>query len=145
MTIAKAIDWIIEQDKCSRREATRRLIAALADISDNVTTGWRWEDQRSGMFAVMDSRSDYPSLDREYWQGKAPIQRGRVFDRWTNRWRVLLIPKQSIFQYWPESSGASAAKAGKQLRSRRQKAAADRTPAKTSTKLSIGSCSADAG
>jgi hypothetical protein len=47
--------------KC-RREAKRQLIAALADTADNAITGWRWQDQRSGMTAVMDSRSDYPSL-----------------------------------------------------------------------------------
>jgi hypothetical protein len=114
MTIAKAISWISKQDKCNRREATRRIIPLLADMADNRIPGWRWEDQRSGMTAVLDSRPDYPDLDRQYWQEKAPIRRGKVFDRWTNRWRALLVPKQRIFQYWSEPSAASAgSKSGK--------------------------------
>jgi hypothetical protein len=108
ITLAKAIDWISKQDKYNRREATRRIIPVLADMADNSIPGWRWEDQRSGMYAVLDSRPDYPNLDRQYWQGKAPIRRGKVFDRWTKRWRTLLIPRQIIFQLWSEPSVASA-------------------------------------
>lgn len=124
MTLAKAIDWISKQDKCNRREATRRIIPLLADMADNGIPGWRWEDRRSGMTAVLDSRPDIPSLDRQYWQGKAPIRRGRVFDRWTNRLRVLLVPKQIIFQYWPEpsaaSTGSESGKAGPTTKAKRR-------------------------
>jgi hypothetical protein len=85
MTLSEAIDWIGEQGKCNWREATRRITALLADMTDNSTPGWRWEDQRRGMYAVLDSRPDYPDLDRQLWQEKAPIRRGKVFDRWTKQ------------------------------------------------------------
>jgi hypothetical protein len=107
MTFAEAIDCISKQEKCSPSEATRQMRTALAD---NEITGLCWEDQRSGMTAVLDSRPDYPPTDREFWQGEAsiPDDAGRVFDRWTNRRRTLLVPKQSIFQIWPEPSNPSA-------------------------------------
>jgi hypothetical protein len=107
MTFAEAIDWISKQEKCNWSEAIRQIRTALADKE---ITGLCWEDQRSGMTAVLDSRPDYPPTDREFWQGEAsvPDDEGRVFDRWTNRWRTLLVPKENIFQIWSETSAASA-------------------------------------
>jgi hypothetical protein len=102
MTLAEAIDWISK-----RGEATRQMRLALAD---KAITGLCWEDQRSGMTAVMDSRPDYPPTDREFWQEEAslPDEKGRIFDPHTKRRRTLLIPKQDIFQIWPEPTAASA-------------------------------------
>jgi hypothetical protein len=112
MTFAEAIHWISKQEKCRRSEATRQIRAALAD---KAITGLCWEDQRSGMTAVRDFRPDYPPTDREFWQGEAsiPDEKGRIFDRWTERWRTLLIPKDIIFQLWPKSGPRTKAKGGR--------------------------------
>jgi hypothetical protein len=91
MTLAEAIDWISKQSNCSRRAATLRIRAALAQ---DAIGPLRWED---GLM-------DYPPVDSQFWLVEARIQRGRVFDPSVKRWRTLLIGKQSIFQIWPKPS-----------------------------------------
>ena len=104
MTLAKAVDWISQRDKCSRREATLQIRAALADNAISM----RWEDRLKYIV------EDYPPVERRFWQREARIRRGRVFDPWAKQWRTLLILKHSILQHWPEPPDlASAAKGGR--------------------------------
>jgi hypothetical protein len=98
MTLAEAINRISKQDNCTWDEAKDQIRAVLAD---NAIGPLRWEDERP-------TAASTAPVDPDFWE-KADIRRdGKVFDPWTKRWRTLLIPKQSIFQIWPEQTAASA-------------------------------------
>ena len=108
MTLAEAVDWISQHDKCSRREATRQIRAALAD---NAIGPLRWEDQRPQLPLEENyAAGDYPPLGRQFWQVEARIRRARIFDPYQKRWRVLLMSTHSVSSLWPAAGRHDANK-----------------------------------
>ena len=114
MTLADTINRISKQDNCSWDEAKDQIRAALAD---NAIAPLRWEDEPPTAVSTA-------PVDRDFWE-KADIRRdGRVFDPWTNQWRMLLVLKHSIFKHWPKpsvaSAGSESGKAGPTTKAKRR-------------------------
>ena len=93
----------MKHDSCDRDSALKQLRKALGDRKLRIK--WDKELLRLSPYILYAHR---PPEGTTFWQQARIDDDDKVLDPETENWRTLLILKDDVFQFWPETSVASA-------------------------------------
>ena len=118
MTLPEAVVHIRAAEQCDERAARQQLIKALAD-GVRVLGPLRWDTAKGDRpppfgYSPITIPTDTPPIGRGWLEATIRWKTGRVRDDWSEhkngKWRVLLMLRSKIKQYWSDSppSGVAA-------------------------------------
>jgi hypothetical protein len=128
MTLPEAVAHIRSADHCDENAARQEIMKALAD-GVRVLGPLRWKKEKSDKPAPFGSApittpTDTPPIGSNWLGATIRWKNGRVRDDWSEhkngKWRVLLILRSKVEQYWPLTPAAAATSKAPVLKHRNQ-------------------------